>query len=138
MSNIQAALGLAQLEHIDGIVKKKRRIFNWYKKRLEGVDGISMNTDKNNAESNKWMSSIVLDKDFKISRDNVIKKLKERLVDSRPFFYPISMFPMYKEQDTPNAHHIGLHGINLPSGVMLTEEEVDYVAKQVREVLGVA
>lgn len=130
MSNLQASLALAQVERLEEFVTKKNKIFSWYKKRLNNIEGISMNPDKPNSRSNKWMSSIVLNKKFKYSRDQLIKKLRGRLIDSRPFFYPVSMFPMYKEQKTPVAHHIGLNGINLPSGVNLSKEEINYVCDQ--------
>lgn len=128
MSNIQAALALAQLERIAEFVKKKNIIFNWYKKRLEKIEGLSMNVQRPNMRSNKWMSSIVLDKKFRYSRDQLIGKLREYLIDARPFFYPVSMFPMYKEKNTPVAHHLGLNGINLPSGVNLKKAQVDYIS----------
>jgi perosamine synthetase len=64
-----------------------------------------------------------------------MKKLKDKLIDSRPFFYPISMFPMYEEQNTPNAHFIGSRGINLPSGLQLTKHEVNYISDVIIELL---
>ena len=137
MSNIQAALGFAQLERIEEFVEKKRRIFGWYKERLGRIEELTMNVERPKTKSNMTMTSIVLDRNFGITRDMLIKKLKQRLVDTRPFFYPISMFPMYKEANTPIAHHVALNGINLPSGLNLTEKEVDYVARMVRDILGV-
>lgn len=137
MSNVQAALGLAQLERIDTFVKKKRKIFDWYHERLADIKGISLNTEHPKTLSNRWMSSIILDQDFGLSRDQVREELKKRLVDTRSFFYPISMFPLYKSmaKENPVAYHVALNGINLPSGLMLSEEEVDYVSRMVREVL---
>lgn len=135
MSNLQAALGLAQLQRIEEFVKKKRQIFDWYYKRLGDIEGISMNYERANTRSNRWMSSIILDKDFGITRDELRKKLKEKKIDTRPFFYPISMFPLYKEAKTPVAHHVCLNGINLPSGLGLREEQIDYIAKTVRKIL---
>ena len=135
MSNIQAALGLAQLERIEEFVAKKRQIFDWYYSRLCSIDGISMNQERPNTKSNRWMSSIILDKNFGITRDELQKKLKDKLIDTRPFFYPISMFPLFKEANTPVAHHVGLNGINLPSGLNLIEDEVDYISSQVINVL---
>lgn len=134
MSNIQAALGLAQLERIESFVKKKRQIFDWYYQRLRDIDGISLNYERPDTKSNRWMSSIILDKDFGLTRDEVRAELKKRLVDTRPFFYPISVFPLYKtmKRENPVAYHVALNGINLPSGLMLKEEEVDYVARSVR------
>lgn len=128
MSNLQASLALAQFERIEEFVVKKNQIFKWYRKKLASLDGISMNPEKAGTRSNKWMSSIVFMKKFKLSRDKLIKELGKNFVDARPFFYPPSMFPMHDEQNTPVAHHIGLNGINLPSGVNLKREEVDYVS----------
>ncbi|MFZ5845322.1 MAG: DegT/DnrJ/EryC1/StrS family aminotransferase [Patescibacteria group bacterium] len=135
MSNLQAALGLAQLERIEEFVAKKRQIFNWYHERLGDIEGISMNQERPNTKSNRWMTSIILDRDFGMTRDELRARLKERLIDTRPFFYPISMFPIYKEANTPVAHHVGLNGINLPSGLALTEEKVDYVTRMLREII---
>lgn len=137
MSNLQAALGLAQLERIDTFVAKKRQIFDWYYKRLRKVEGLSLNSERPGTKSNRWMSSIILDKDFGIERDQLREEMKKRKIDTRPFFYPISMFPMYIEQKTPVAHHIGLRGINLPSGLQITEEEVDYISRTLLRILRV-
>lgn len=140
LSNLQAALGLAQLERVDSFVEKKRIIFSWYKEKLKGVKGILLNTEKEWAKNNYWMTSIVLDKSIKIKRDNLIRQLKMQNVDTRPFFYPISMFPMYngklyRHHGNPVSYWVGLNGINLPSGVMLRKEEVDYVSSKVIEIL---
>ena len=138
MTNIQAALGLAQLERMDEIVKKKREIFRWYKKRLSGIDGISLNTENDWSESNYWMVSIVLEKQFRLTRDELRKELRDRKIDTRPFFYAISTLPIYKDAKKVNTDvsiYLGLNGINLPCGVNLTEEEVDYISQNVRELL---
>lgn len=135
MSNLQAAFGLAQLSRIDQFVSAKRRIYSWYKKTLGKLDGISMNFEREGTSSNMWMSSIVLKKKFSIERDKLIKELRKKLIDSRPFFYPISMFGMYKEQNTPVAHHVGLNGINLPSGLKRTREEIEYIANTLLRLL---
>ena len=131
MSNIQAALGLAQLERLDQLVKKKTQIFKWYKQQLGRY--LQMNKVGLYSQSNYWMTCIVLPNE--INRKKFMKELKKRGVDSRPFFYPISMFPIYKEQDTPIAHHICLQGVNLPSGYNLTKKQVDYVCDQVLDLI---
>lgn len=137
MSNPQAALGLAQLERLEEFVAAKRRIFGWYHDRLGGIDGLRMNAEPAGTHSNYWMSSIILDRAFNVTRDELMAKLHERKVDTRPFFYPITAMPMYRRAQNPVSYHLGANGMNLPSGVRLTEEQVDYVARQVREVLGV-
>ncbi len=135
LPNISCALGLAQLERIEEFVAKKRQIFDWYWERLSDMDGISMNSERPHTRSNRWMTSIILDCDFGIDRDTFRVKMRDEGVDTRPFFYPISMFPMYKEQNTPIAHHVGLNGINLPSGLKLKEKQVDFVCQKVRKIL---
>lgn len=120
LPNINCALGLGQLERIEEFVGKKRQIFEWYKSRLD----FPMNYEQPYARTNKWMTTIIVP-----NRDQVMKALKENEIDTRPFFFPISMFPMYEEQDTPNAHKAGLSGINLPSGVQRTEEEINRICE---------
>ena len=136
MSNLQAALGLAQLERIEEMVRKKRKIFEWYKSKLGNIEGISLNVEKPWAKNVYWMSSIVVDKRLTITRDEFMKELKNRMIDTRPFFFPFSTLPMYKTNvDNPVAYHVGLKGINLPSGVSLTKEEVDYISAQIIDIL---
>lgn len=137
MSNLQASLGLAQLERIESLVSMKRKVFSWYKKRLGNISGISLNVERKGVKNNYWMSSIVLNKKFKVTRDELMKKLYEKNIDTRPFFFPFSMLPPYKTKvNNPVAYEVALNGVNLPSGVLLKEEEVDYVANSVLEILG--
>lgn len=136
LPNVAAALGLAQVERIEFLVERKRKIFNWYKERLGDIDGLAMNTEKKWAKNTYWMSSIVLKKKFTLSRDKLMAKLKEHMIDTRPFFYPFSMLPVYKQAtDNKVAYQVGLNGINLPSGVTLTEEQVDYTCQKVKKFL---
>ncbi len=136
MSNLQAALGLGQLERVESLIKRKRRIFEWYYKKLGAIESLSMNTEKPWARNVYWMSSIVIDRKLSITRDDFMNELKIKMIDTRPFFFPFSMLPMYKTNvDNPVAYHIGLKGINLPSGVNLTKEEVDYISAQIIDIL---
>ena len=138
MSNLQAAWGLAQLERIDELVAKRREIYWWYSDRLNGIEGISLNRPETYYEKPiYWMTSVVLDKDFGITRDEVIVKLRKRMIDTRPFFPRMSTFKMFQGYDNPVAEHISANGINLPSAHDLTEEEADYVCRNLKEVLGV-
>ncbi len=138
MSNIQAALGLAQLERIEELVDKKREIFSWYYENLKNVDGIKLNIEKENTKNIYWMTSIVLDKDFEITREKFISKLKEWNIDSRPIFYPMSGFPMFETNfENKVAQKVGDFGINLPSGHARTKEEIDYICNVIKMVLGV-
>lgn len=137
MSNIQAALGLGQLERVDELIEMKRRIFSWYEEGLEAVPFITMNKEVDGARSIYWMSSLFLNEAAPVDRDQLMKMLKERNVDTRPVFPAISQYPIWprQQQPQPTAMRVGLRAINLPSGVCLTKDEVMYVAKQIRQIL---
>lgn len=136
MSNIQAALGLAQIEKADEIVNTKRKLFRWYSERLSGLTCIKLNVEREWAKSLFWMTSIILTDEVKISRDDFIKELKKRNIDSRPIFSPISSFPIFNSQEKNiNAYTVPLRGINLPSGHLLAEEEIDYICYHIRDIL---
>ncbi|KKU83773.1 MAG: DegT/DnrJ/EryC1/StrS aminotransferase [Microgenomates group bacterium GW2011_GWA2_47_8] len=137
MSNIQAALGLSRLEDIDDLIARKRRINRWYRERLGGIKGIQFSPERKGVVSSFWMNTIVLDTDFGITRDELRIKMSEMKIDTRPFFFPISEFCFYNKQpiNNPVSYHVSHNGINLPSGVMLTERMVDYIASVIRKLL---
>lgn len=146
MSNIQAALGLARFEEIDDLVQRKRRIFGWYKERLGNIPGLSFNPERQGLESSYWMSSIVLENKFRLTRDQLRRELKKRSIDTRPFFYPQTAFGLYQTNTSPRqelsvsapnsvSYCLSARGLNLPSGVLRTESEIDYVARTVRKLL---
>lgn len=125
MSEIQGALGLGQLSHVDDLIAKKKQIHGWYQDILG-----DLNPNYEHAEPNYWMPSIIVN-----NRDKVRGYLKENGIDTRPFFYPISEMGFYKARyKTPHSYKIGHHGINLPSGVKLTKEQVYHVAEKVTDV----
>jgi len=129
MSNIQAALGLAQFERINELIECKRQIFSWYEKRLSNLEGISLNKEAKWAKSIYWMTSIFLEKNFGITRNELMKSLKEDGIDTRPVFPTISKYPMwYSDCYNPNAVEISENSINLPSGHNLEEEQIDYIS----------
>ena len=128
ISNLQAALGLAQFERIDELINKKRLIFSWYEKRLKNIEGIDLNKETSGAKSIYWMSSFVMRKNFGVSRDELIKRLKIEGIDTRPVFPTISKYPMwYSKYKNKNAQEISQNGINLPSGHNLSEEHIDHI-----------
>ena len=137
MSNIQAAIGLAQLERVDELIEMKRRVFSWYEEILHDVPFITLNKEINEARSIYWMSSIRLDVDAPLSRNELMKILKSRNIDSRPVFPAISQYPIWPKQQSPQpiASLVGNQAINLPSGVCLSKDEVMYVARNIKELL---
>jgi perosamine synthetase len=137
MSNIQAALGLAQLYRADNQIFRKRRINSWYKDGLKDITGISFQEELVGTESICWMSSIKIGNSISISRDEVMNKLLEKGIDSRPVFPAISQYPFWKVKNSPKpiAKEIGDRGINLPSGVNLSNNSIDHVISSLREIL---
>jgi perosamine synthetase len=137
LSNLQAALGLAQLERLEELVERKRLLFRWYQERLCGLPGIRLNTERAWARNNYWMTSLVIEEGGARRRDGVMAALKQAGVDSRPFFRPVSSFPMYESRavENPIAYEIAGGGINLPSGHNLTEPDLDRVCSVLRDAL---
>jgi Predicted pyridoxal phosphate-dependent enzyme apparently involved in regulation of cell wall biogenesis len=137
MTNIQAALGLAQLERIEEIIEKKRKIFTWYQEYFRDLEGIKLNPEKSWAKNVFWMVCIVIRDLDEEKRDKIIKELKIKGIDSRPFFYPCSMMPMYRQYGfkNPVSYEIYKKGINLPSGVNLGVEEVKEICTTLKTIL---
>lgn len=135
MSNIQAALGLAQLERVDELIQKKRDIYSWYKAKLGGKKGIRLSVEKEWAKSIHWMTSVVLEESVGIEREVLTQKLLEKDIDTRNLFPPISSFPMYQKADNPVAEYLGKRGINLPCALNLTREQVNYVSDNLLEII---
>lgn len=136
MSNIQAALGLAQLERVNELIEKKVQIYTWYCEGLKDVEGISMNKmNTKNEKSIYWMSSIVLNNDFGVTRDEIIEQLRVKQIDTRPMFPQMSSFPMFKRYDNKVSNHIANNGINLPSGYDRNQEEIGYICDNLKEIL---
>lgn len=133
MSNIQAALGLAQVERAEEIINKRRQIFLWYKEKLGDIEGLKMNTERPDVRNNFYVPTIVLGKDFDITADQLMKRMDAEGVRNRPFFRCISKFQMFKPANTPVADFLAANGINLPCASMLTEDDIEYATKVVRE-----
>jgi perosamine synthetase len=130
MSNIQAALGLAQLERIDEIIDKRRMIFSWYKERLESHPLLKLNTEREGYYNNFYVPSIIISDDCKLSQNVIMDQMTHKGVLNRPFFRCISkMMPEYNPSITPVADSIVSHGINLPCASMLKEDDIDYACK---------
>lgn len=132
MTNLQAALGVAQFERIDEILGKKAEIFEWYQNFLNGIKGIRLNHQASWAKNVYWMVCLELDGYAENQRDELIKKLKTKGIDSRPYFYPISDMPMYESVNTPVCHKVYQRGLNLPSYYDITKTQVEQVCKQLK------
>ena len=137
MSNIQAALGLAQLERIDDIIQKRRQIFFWYKERLELNNNFTLNVEREGYYNSFYVPTIILSENYnEEDRDRICNLLSERGVLNRPFWRPISkMVPRFEPADTPNADFICSRGINLPCATKLNEEDISYASTVINDVI---
>jgi perosamine synthetase len=140
LSNVQAAIGLGQLERVDEMIAAKRRIFAWYAAALSDVPHITLNHERPGSRSIYWMTSVLLDSQAGVTRDGLRAALKARNIDTRPVFPAISQYPIWDgpREPRPVALRIGQQGINLPSGVRLRQEQVEYVSRCIAEVLASA
>jgi len=123
MTNICAAIGLAQLEQIDIFLAKKREIANWYKNLISNPD-IFFHNEHPDVFHSYWMFSILVKDSEK--RDKLRLVLEEAGIETRPLFYPVHTMPMYSQkfQKHPVAESLGWCGINLPSYPGLRYEDV--------------
>ena len=137
MSNLQAAFGLGQLENINTLIEAKKRNYLRYKTNLSSVEGIKLNQAGNNTESIYWMTSVLLDQNLNLSRDSFMEELHKLNIDTRTVFPSISQYPIWGKEykENINSKLIGNNGINLPSGVNLTNNEIDYISNAVISLL---
>ena len=143
MSALQAALGLAQLERVDELVERKREIFSWYSARLADHGDLRLNHDSEVMRNSFWMVTVVVPPDSGHTKQTLMTRLDEHNIDSRPFFNPLSTLPAYRGHPSaegsslrnPVGHEISPFGINLPSGLQLSEEDVDYVCRELVKIV---
>lgn len=132
MTNICAAIGLAQLEQADKIIEKKRKIAEWYKAGLKGLP-VTFHKEVGDVRHSYWMCSILVDEPSK--RDPLRSALLQEGIETRPLFYPVHTMPMYssKYQRHPVAENLGWRGINLPSFPGLKKEQVEFICDIIRK-----
>ncbi len=129
MTNLQAAIGCAQLERSEELLLKRKLIFNWYKAGLSELDGVQLNTIREDIEHAFWMVCLECEEFDEQSRSRFMSYLKEHNIDSRPYFYPCSMMPYFNKADNVNTYSKFYKGINLPTFFDLNKEDIDYICK---------
>jgi perosamine synthetase len=139
MTGYQAAMGLAQLHRIGHIVQEKRRIAHAYDSLLADIPGLKLPVERDWAHNVYWMYAVVVEKEFGMTRDQLIAGLKQRGVDTRTFFCPMNQqpclqaLPGFKETPCPVADRIWESGLYLPSTYTLTEAQLRQVADALRD-----
>ena len=137
MTNIQAALGVAQFENIEFCLKSKRETAQYYRERFKDVPGITLNPEQSWATNCFWLYSILVEEaEFGLSSKALYRKLNERGIMARPFFYPIHRMPMYAKCDAEidTSNWLWERGINLPCSVGIKREQLDFVANAILEI----
>ena len=143
MSALQAAFGLAQLERIDELVDRKRRIFGWYRERLAGDRRVTLNAEPDGTRNSYWMSTVVLADEVPLDNLGLMAAFDRAGIDSRPMFRPLHRLPAFAgsamaiaaSRRTPVAERLDGRGLNLPSALMLDEGDVDRVTDVLRATL---
>jgi perosamine synthetase len=141
MTNLQAAVGLAQLERLDEFVARKRRIFARYTELLRGTQGIQLPViEKDFATNINWVYGLVIDDHVAFDAEEAMARFAKLGVGTRPFFWPMHEQPVYLRmglfagEKYPNAERIARRGFYLPSGLALTDGQMDRVVSVVKEV----
>ena len=142
MTNLQAAIGCGQLKNISWIIKRKREIGKRYNSLLKNNNKITIQPTKNNFSENIfWVFGVVIKSSTKIKRDIVMKKLMERKIQTRTFFYPMHKQKIFKKmkiftkkEKYPNAEYLSHNGFYLPSGLGIKNHEIDYVSETLNKI----
>ena len=136
MSNVQAAIGCAQMERIDDLVRRKREIFEYYMSRLGRIPGIAMNPEKQSTVNGYWMPTLVFAPQTGVTREKLVDAFKAANIDARVFFHALSSLPMFEPcpQNT-NSNSIPGRAINLPSYHDMTERDLERVVTVVHDVM---
>ncbi|SHE33475.1 DegT/DnrJ/EryC1/StrS family aminotransferase [Schwartzia succinivorans] len=142
MTNLQAAIGLAQLEKLDRTVAKKRHIGALYNKLLKDIGGLQIPVEKTDyADNIYWVYGVVLDDDLPIDADEFIKRLGEEGIGCRGFFWGMHEQPVFKEMNLfeeeryPVAENLARRGFYIPSGVNLNDDDQEYVVEKIKLIL---
>lgn len=142
MSNIQAAVGTAQLEKIEEHLKLKRQLGASYQEKLKNVEGLQLPVEKTGyAENLYWVFGMVLDECVPMDARKIMEKLAQKNVGCRPFFYPMHLQPVFRKmglfegESYPVAEKLGERGFYVPSGLAVTEAQREYVAEQLLSIL---
>ncbi|MGO9543913.1 MAG: DegT/DnrJ/EryC1/StrS family aminotransferase, partial [Rhodomicrobium sp.] len=136
MSNIQAALGCAQLERVDELIARKREIFMAYRDGFAGMP-VTMNPEPDGCRNGYWMPTIVFEPQDRHLKDIAMQLLRERNIDARVFFHPLSDQGHFEiRHATPVSHDISSRAFNLPSYHDLTSADMSHVVETVAGCFG--
>jgi perosamine synthetase len=135
MTNLQAALGLAQTERLESLVAQRRMVRDWYDDALSGVPGLRLPCEEAHARSVFWMYFVLVEDEFGCSRDSLRELLAARGIETRTAFVPLHVQPIYWQAGRggafPIAERVARRGLYLPSGPSLARSDIEFVAREV-------
>ena len=141
MTNLQAAIGVAQLERLDEFLVKKRLIGSWYNDLLKDIPGIQLPQQRTEYSENiYWIYGILISEELNLTAIEVMQSLSKLGVMTRPFFYPMHSQPVFKKmeyfknEEYPNATYLSEKGFYIPSGLGLTYNQAETVAKALKNI----
>jgi perosamine synthetase len=136
LSNVQAALGCAQMQRIDELLADKRRVFQGYQKRLAGFP-LKLNPEPAGTVNGYWMPTVVFNRETGVQHDALEQAFKRANIDARTFFNPLSSLGLFESRpDTPVAHDLALRAFNLPSYGEMDDAAIDRVCDTIALLLG--
>jgi perosamine synthetase len=140
MTNMQAAVGVAQMERVQEFIARKRWMADFYRQVLGGIEGLHLPEEMPWAKSVYWMYAVRVTPDFGCSRDELMRRLQEKGIATRTFFIPMHQQPvfqkmgLFKNERYPVADRLSEEGLYLPSGLTITKEQIERVAEELREI----
>ena len=141
MTNLQAAIGVAQMERIDGILKSKRHLAEVYSSTLKDITGIQLHGEQEGTKNSFWLYTILINSQFGISRNELIDRLKKNGIEARPAFFPLHQMPVYSSYTRNgkfnNSLYISDNGLSLPSFTDITYEEQQAVLDAIEKVYAI-
>ena len=132
MTNMQAAIGVAQIKKIDILLKNKKKIFEYYDNKFRDNSRIFLLPKNSWSENSYWIYTIRIKGFSETKRDKFIINLKNRGVDCRPGFYPLHLMKPYKpyaKGDLKNSISVSKNSVSLPSAPNLTHQDQDFISK---------
>lgn len=141
LTNLQAAIGVAQLEQIDRFIQYKLKLAASYRRYLGSIPGFHLPAERSGIRNVYWLFSLTIDPDrIGLSRNELIARLLRNGIETRPLFYPLHVMPPYQvyggNRSYPNTEWLSMNGLSLPSAITLEDGEFDYICRSIQQILG--
>jgi len=136
LTNLQAAVGAAQVDKLDEFISIRRKLAGIYRSLLKDVEGVVLPVEMPWARHVYWMYPVLIEDNIGLTRDELIARMDKLEIETKPFFYPLHTMPPYREKKTyPVAEDVSRRGICLPCSAKLTEVDIELVAQSLRKVM---